>query len=437
MKQFFAFILFILGTTSIMAQEQSPYSRFGLGQPYNNLVANLKAMGNISTAFQDSVQSNLDNPASLGYRKFSTLDFALSMNYRNQRDAISRDGFTEGGVSYVAYSFQVNKKQNWGMALGLKPLTYKKYDISTEFINERYFREFEGKGNTYKLYWQNGYAINEHFSLGVDASLYFGTLEDKTYNTFLNTSSNSSGRSYQQKLRGTAFKFGGQYANMLGEETKLVLGATYDLEATMNNKVTTDDFLFNVTNYDLIDGGQRINVIDRTVFNHKESEFDSDVTIPQKLSFGAYINKKQKWSLGLDGKFQNWKSFQNFNDDSQDLEYQNAYSLGLGGSFIPNYRRAKKAFEAFEYRYGGHYAQSYLNLSDVSIRDYGISLGVGLPIKRTLPGSRYREIPSSVDIAIDIGSMGTLENNLVQDNYIKGTIGLSLNDRWFQKKKYD
>ncbi len=435
MKQFFVLILIGI-SLHCLAQEQSPYSRFGIGQAYNNSTTPLKAMGNIGTAFRDTIQSNFDNPAALGHRMFSTLDFAFNLNYRNQSDATSSHRFTEGGLSYLAYSFPVNKKETWGMSLGLKPLTYKKYDIATEFINDRYFREFEGEGNTYSLFWQNGFSIGEHFSVGLDAGLYFGTLSDKTYNTLLNTAANSSGKTERQKLRGTVFKAGAMYNRELSEGLNLTLGSTYDIETTIKNEVTTDDFLFTIGQYEFTDDG-RVKVIRRTEFNHSESVQNIDLTIPQELSFGAYLNKTQTWSLGVDAKFQDWSSFSNFNDDSNNLKYQNSSTFALGGSFIPNYRNPKKAFEAFEYRYGGHYKTTYLNLDGVSIRDYGISIGVGLPARRTLPGSRIREIPSSVDVGIVFGTTGTLENNLVQDNYIKGTIGLSLNDKWFQKKRYD
>ena len=78
-----------------------------------------------------------------------------------------------------------------------------------------------------------------------------------------------------------------------------------------------------------------------------------------------------------------------------------------------------------------------LTIGNTDIQDYGISLGVGLPVKRSIPGSRIREIPSTIDIGIIVGQTGTIDNNYVQDSYLKGTIGLNLNDIWFNKKKYD
>ena len=37
----------------------------------------------------------------------------------------------------------------------------------------------------------------------------------------------------------------------------------------------------------------------------------------------------------------------------------------------------------------------------------------------------------------EIGSRGTTDNNLIKENFIRFGIGLTLNDRWFIKTKYE
>ena len=69
-----------------------------------------------------------------------------------------------------------------------------------------------------------------------------------------------------------------------------------------------------------------------------------------------------------------------------------------------------------------------LNVNSETINEFGISFGVGLPV-----GRRF----SNANIGVEIGKRGTTDNNLIQENFINLQISLSLNDRWFEKRKYD
>lgn len=428
-------VLFTVITTVSFAQQNSPYSRFGIGQLQPKEQAHLRAMGYISSAYVDSVSTNLANPATLGAKQLSSFDIGLNLNYRTIKDQNTKADYTEGGVSYLAYSFPVNKKKTWGMAVGAQPLSSKRYDVTTASVNDTYFRDFEGNGNTYKLFLQNGVEVAENFRVGVDAGIFFGTLKDDTYNNYLSTGANSFGRRTKQKLRGYEFNLGTQYTADLKDGLDLTLGGTYQLESKINNTVTNEDFFYTISSSEKLENGL-IKVLGRTEFGRETNTNKTELTLPSRATFGAFLRKPEKWSLGVDAKFGLWEDFKTVNDDSNN-NYQNEMEFNLGGSFIPKYRNPKKVYEAFEYRYGGYYKQSYLSILGQSINDYGFTLGSSFPIKRNIPGQRVRSIPSSIDLGINIGQMGTIENNLVQDSYIKGTVGLNLNDIWFQKRKYD
>ena len=58
----------------------------------------------------------------------------------------------------------------------------------------------------------------------------------------------------------------------------------------------------------------------------------------------------------------------------------------------------------------------------------GLTLGFGLPI----PGAF-----SNINIGFEFGKKGTTNANLVQENYGNLSIGLSFNDKWFNKKLYN
>jgi hypothetical protein len=74
------------------------------------------------------------------------------------------------------------------------------------------------------------------------------------------------------------------------------------------------------------------------------------------------------------------------------------------------------------------YENTGLVIQNKSITDFAGTFGLGLPINGTF---------SNINIAVEIGKRGTKYNNLVEENYVNFVIGLSFNDRWFVKRKFD
>jgi hypothetical protein len=44
---------------------------------------------------------------------------------------------------------------------------------------------------------------------------------------------------------------------------------------------------------------------------------------------------------------------------------------------------------------------------------------------------------SNLNIGVEYGQKGTTKANLVRENYTNVVMSLSLNDKWFVKRKYD
>ncbi|MBX2846310.1 MAG: hypothetical protein KTR13_08860 [Saprospiraceae bacterium] len=415
----------------VFAQQTSPYSRFGIGGLYPQEYAPQRAMGNISAGYKDTIAVNYQNPANFSNKIFSSIDIGLDASYKNFQDQVNTDNATNGSIAYLAYSFPVNKSQSWGIGFGAQPVSFKSYDIISPIINDRFYQEFEGDGNSYRLFLSNGVRFGD-FSVGLDAGIFFGHLEDNSYNTFISSVTDiSSAQTFDQKLRGVNFKPGVQYTKKVGTDLSLTFGGTYQIEADINNEIETRTFTFRPTFNDVqvIASRNEVQETSKEVIN-------TEITLPSQFAVGAYLDKKEKWSLGLDFKSGQWANFSGVNDVAS-VNYENTFAFNLGGSFIPDYTRPQRAYEAFEYRYGGYYEQTYLEVSGERIADYGITLGVGLPMRRPQPDSRYREVPSSFNLGVAFGQTGTLNNNLVQESYIKGSVGMNFNDIWFRKRKYD
>jgi hypothetical protein len=85
-------------------------------------------------------------------------------------------------------------------------------------------------------------------------------------------------------------------------------------------------------------------------------------------------------------------------------------------------------FQKISYRVGLRYAKSYIELRSHRIEQSGLSFGVSLPIARSR---------SSVHLGMEIGRLGTTSDNLIQENYFLITLGISVIENWFIKRKFE
>ena len=86
-----------------------------------------------------------------------------------------------------------------------------------------------------------------------------------------------------------------------------------------------------------------------------------------------------------------------------------------------------KYYEKINYRGGLRYENTGLIINNTPIKDYAVTVGFGLPLIGVF---------SNVNIGFEYGQRGTTSANLVQENYTNITIGFSLNDKWFQKRRF-
>jgi len=61
------------------------------------------------------------------------------------------------------------------------------------------------------------------------------------------------------------------------------------------------------------------------------------------------------------------------------------------------------------------------------VNDFGINFGLSMPVSRF----------SSLDLAFKIGKRGNLLENTIEENYFKIYFGVTFNDQWFIKRRFD
>ena len=390
------------------AQEgtSSPYSFYGIGDiRFKGAIEN-RSMAGLSIA-PDSIHINLQNPA--GYSDLKLTNFSLGGTYNtNRQKTDSQSGSARRTtLDYLAVGLPLGKL---GMGFGLIPYSsvgYKIKKVNLDGIS----KILDGSGGMNKVFLGFGYKLGENLSVGADAQYNFGKI--KTTNFELDSeSSNGTSEVNTAILSGINFNLGVMYQAKITKKMTLFSSFAYSPESTLasqNTRLTSTS------------------VDDTSTLNDARS-----LKLPSKLSFGAGVGETRKWLVGAEVSMQNTGNLVNFYNDVNNPAFNVVYGKSskytIGGYFTPNYKSYTSYAKRITYRGGLKYEKTGLVINSESINDIGLTLGIGMPLSGTF---------SNINFGFELGKKGTTAANLVQENYANLNIGFSLNDKWFQKRKFD
>ena len=407
--------LCILFSTHLLAQEgtSSPYSFYGIGDiKFKGSVEN-RSMGGISV-LPDSIHINIQNPAQLAGLKLSGL--ALGGTYANTK-SLSED--QEGksrrtSLDYMAIGLPLGKI---GIGFGLIPFSSVGYKISktTEASsqNSGTIQKYNGIGGVNKVFLGFGYSLTKKINIGANMQYNFGTIETTglLYQTDIENGTRETNIS---KLSGVNFDIGATYQTKLKGKLSLFGSLIFTPESKLK--------LSNTLNI------QTVPLLSSSGITEIESKSNSTIKLPSKLALGAGFGEIKKWLLGTEVTFINNSVMSNRFDNITNSSFENSIRYSLGGYFIPNYNSYATYYKRIVYRGGLRYENTGLVIENKSITDFAANVGLGLPLIGTF---------TNVNIGLEVGKRGTTYNNLVQENYFNISVGLSLSDKWFVKRKFD
>lgn len=408
-------IVFILFSVITTAQERtsSPYSFYGIGlTTFKGSVEN-QSMGGLSF-MSDSIHLNLRNPAAYGKLGLTTYTLGASHSASELKTNAQSDNANRTSFDYLAVGIPAGK---FGFGFGLIPYTSVGYNIIDRNEDENSANRFTGRGGLNKVFLSGGYSFNENISIGVDVSYNFGNIQNK--NIFVREGLQFGSREINRSdLSGFTYKIGLTYERMLNENLQFMAGAHYTPEANIksDNERELATIIFSGTGMDIAVDSREI-VVE-----------DGDLTLPSSYTLGTGIGKPRKWFVGVEYTGSEASDFSNRSFAIEGATYDNSSVYKAGGYFIPNYNSLTSYFSRIVYRAGVRMEETGLRLNGEDISEFGISFGVGLPAGRIL---------SNVNLGFEYGQRGTTDSGLVQENFFNAKVSLSLNDRWFVKRKFE
>jgi len=418
-----ALILLYAGTAK--AQENSPYSRYGIGNltPSQNVVN--RSMGGVSAAYLDPYLStvNFNNPATYSRLERTIFDVGIDIESKVLRTPNATDKFrsTNMVVNYLNVAFPL-KKNVWGVNIGLRPISNVSYKIESrervpgvDSIQSLY----EGEGGAYQVFAGTG-ARWKNLSVGINGGYFFGRKETDTRIIPVNDSVlYYKSRTAHISNFGSAFLNAGvQYGIKLSSKSLLRIGASGNLETKLRgeNKITNETFNYSG------DGGD---VIIDSIYT--KSGMKGDVIYPASYSVGIMFEKARQLQIGVDYESAKWSNYRFF---GQTDKVQDDWTLRVGAQFLPS-GQAKNYWGLLTYRAGFYVGSDYIKPEVNDVKKYAVTFGAGFPLRS------YRSYQTTViNTNLEFGRRGN-DKNSVKESFFRLSVGLALADFWFIKKKYD
>ncbi len=434
-------LIFSFAFIGLMAQpkDNSPYSRFGLGDPVDNRFVHLRSTG-LGGAMYNPYQINIINPASNGYLQATVFDLGLYAKYSKLSTTDGSSHVYSGNLEYLSLGFPlinpINdllekkvRKYDIGLSFTLMPNSNVGFDITSE--NEhpdigKISRNYKGSGGTYKFLTGIG-GRYEDFSFGLNLGYFFGKInydKDLKFEDVFSSYANEYHDDFA--VNGFLYNVGAIYNFVLNKEKmtksnnvkpkKIIFGLYGSSKTGFNVEGTKYNRSF-INNSSL--SGETIDTV------YYNDTIHGKGALPTNFGGSIIYNNQDKLIVGIDFSKTLWNQYFNEVKDEQMFD---SYDISLGMQYTPNESSYTNYFQRINYRTSLYYKTDPRSEQDNQFNEMGIHLGLGLPFI-------YKRKISRMNVDLNFGKKsGDL---LISENFVKLSFSVTFNDtEWFVKRKY-
>ena len=410
-------LLSVILFLNLDAQENigSPYSVFGMGLlPPNH--GPYTAMGGVSAAMRDNRNINFLNPAS--YTALDSNRFYFQMSLAGEYAWIS--------THKKSTHYRVAQNSNLNMAFRIKPNLYfsfgftEKSDIGYDLlysysisgsINGNFNQNIGGEGGLNDLYAGIAWKY-KNLSIGMNFSYVFGKIEKRQTLTAQIANSYYIKTSENNRIRDFLFSPGIQYQFKLSPTSQLTLGTSMNVTQKLSAR---KEFI----SYKVSSSSGSSTILDNENLNRGYIKY------PLRVLSGFNYTFKNRWAVAGDYTFHKMSEYEEFKSNQELKDY---HKINVGASWLPE-ATGRRWWQRNKYMFGGYFVKSEVQLKDVAINTYGVTLGSQIPFFSPRSGEFL------LGVALDFGVRGTEKNGLIQEKYAKLRINITFKEFWFMKQK--
>lgn len=441
-------LLSVCSTLGLFAQtgDNSPYSRFGIGDLSDDHFHHLKQMSGLGSAYTDGFHINAVNPASYSFLRTTSFDMGIYAKKNTLKSENQEASQWTGNLEYIALGFPLynplnqlldreEKKLSLGMAFMLKPHSTVSYDLaSTSNVDSigRVVRSYSGEGGSYKFLWGNSIKYQD-FSFGVNLGYLFGKISYNRNLDFLDLANVRVDRfSTEYSMKGFLYDLGAIYSTVLNKKDveentgtaikRINVGMRF--HSTTGFSTTSDITDLGVYFINATGSSTTIDTASTTAVG-----LEGNGRLPGSFGVGVNYFHGEKYAIGLDYSTSNWSEY--FNEANQEVkgDLANTTALAIGGYWRPDYKSFTNYWNRVYYRFGVYYRSDPRVISGNQLTSQGVTFGMGLPFV-------FQRKVSHANLGVDIGRSGM--DTPIQENYVRFTFGFTFNDdEWFVKRKYN
>ncbi len=434
-------ILVIISTTIARSQakDNSPFSQFGLGDFIETDMPGSHAMGGLSAAYHDFFEANLDNPASLGFLQYTSLQMGFYAKRSGYKRFDDKQTVWSGNLNHLSLNIPIINPLNealerretdfsWGTSISLRPYSQVGYFIR---INDNIDsigavqRTFTGSGGLYQITWGNGIKY-KNLAAGINLSYIYGKQTFKTETIF-----SDLGNAYFDEFESANAYKGFQYRVGLIYEHPLDLKEARKKEDNPSRLLSLGFFVSGKSELDIKSDISKIAI--NTVIQNSDTALyvldkPGNATLSGSWGAGMMYRRAGDFRIGFDYQGGSWNTYKNDANQPPDT-LKNTYRIGGGIAWIPDANSITSYFRRVEYRAGFYTMTDPRVIEGSQVKASAFTIGAGLPL------ILQRNI-AWIQLGIDVGKR--TGGSRLSENFIRGNVGIILNDNsWFIKGKYD
>lgn len=414
-------VILIFSCFSVFSQTNtgSPYSLNELGEINFTGNVSYQSMGGIDSSI-DSIEFNINNPSSLA--KIKTTNYLIGTFYKSSSisNSLLKENIKTSNINYIAIGIPL---KNFGFGFGVLPYSSVGFNLQTteEYNDDNSIssRLFGAEGNINKAFLSVGIPFLKYFSIGASANYNFGKFNYEKFNLMNGVNygvfSNSS-----SEITGFTYNFSSNVLIPLKNDISLSLLFSLYPEGELDSYNIESLYTSNASSISLESLGDFVDIdLDaRGLENTK-------LPVPKKSIYSIGLEKKNSWFIGVQYENKLSSGFENVFLDIRNVSYRDANLISFGGYFIPDSSSLVSYWKRVKYRLGIKNDKKSIIVNNLPINQFSLNLGLGLPIAGL----------SKANLGLEIGKIGN--DDLIKENYFSLRLGLSLNDVWFIKRKYN
>lgn len=423
-------LLLVIGTCHLEVSGQAartPFSAFGYGDTYGDALVHNQGMGGVGVSNPQFWYLNGMNPALLIYNRITVFQAGVVGDSRRIYSDTLKENSKSGNLNYLVMGFPLMRNKQtgevrWGTSFGLLPYSNVNYvyaysslipnsgGAGVDFIEE-------AKGGFNEVFWSNGVRLAPNFSVGLKTSFMFSSVQTDFSNRLFDPGQVTTYFITVKELqssKGVRFTPALYYRrDSINTKYTFNIGATYELTAKLN------------TNFE-----QLLERKDGTTGTILQSDtLDTTVgtaNLPGKFTLGASFGRLDKWMVATDlsllrpdGKF--------ISLGADQAPVTNGWRVAAGAEITPDSRSLGSYLKRITYRTGISAESGTYLVNGNAVKDFGVNFGFSFPVNRI----------SSLDVAFRTGRRGDMKLNGIDENYFKIYFGVTFNDQWFIKRRFD